>query len=217
VKVSRAGRRPGNPDTRARILDAARTAFLRDGYTGASVRRIAGDAGVDPALVYHYFPDKSDLFVETMHLPVDPRQVKVRAAEGAAVDGVHDGDGRVLDGAKVVEGFLAQWETDGDGKGSPSFIAMVQAMASSTETADAMREFLLDRLAMPPLPGEDDAQQARRQCLMTSQLMGLGWARYVMRFEPIASAPRAEVARWVGPTLERYARGELPGSESPSS
>jgi AcrR family transcriptional regulator len=204
----KAGRRPGNPDTRARIVEAARAAFLKDGFTGTSVRRIAADAEVDPALVYHYFPDKSDLFVETMHLPADPRQIARRA-------GHFDGEphsGQTLDGAKVVEGFLAQWEPDGDGKGSPSFIAMVQAMASSRETADAMRQFLLDRLRMPPLPGEDEAQQARRHCLVTSQLLGVGWSRYVMRFEPIASAPRAEVARWVGPTLERYARGELPGA-----
>ncbi len=203
--VPKAGRRPGNPDTRARIVEAAREAFQRHGFNGASVRRIASDAEVDPALVYHYFPDKADLFVETMQLPADPRTIADHAAHAdSSTRGQH------IDGARVVEGFLTQWELDGDGKGSPSFVAMVQAMAASPETADAMREFLLDRLAAPPRPGEDDRQRARRQSLLSSQLLGLGWARYVMRFEPLASAPRAEVARWVGPTLERYAMGELP-------
>jgi AcrR family transcriptional regulator len=204
-RVRKVGRRPGNPDTRARIVEVARAAFLRDGFNGTSVRRVAADAEVDPALVYHYFPDKSDLFVETMQLPADPRRIAHKARyEGGELTHAN------FDGERVVEGFLAQWEPDGDGKGSPSFIAMVQAMAASPEAADAMREFLLDRLRVAPLPGEDEAQQARRHCLVTSQLVGLGWARYVMRFEPIASAPRAEVAKWVGPTLDRYARGELP-------
>lgn len=213
--MAKVGRRPGNPDTRARIVEAARVAFVRDGFSGSSVRRIAADAGVDPALVYHYFPDKADLFVETMQLPLDPREVAQKSGHGEDAHGHgpgHGPDGQGLDGTQLVENFLAQWEADGDGRGSPSFVAMAQALASSLETADAMREFLLDRLRMPPLPGEDESQQARRHSLIASQLLGLAWARYVMRFEPMASAPRAEVARWVGPTLERYARGSVTAS-----
>ena len=68
----RTGRRPGSADTRGRILDAARVAFGERGYDGASVRQIAADAGVDPALVHHYFGPKQRLFVAAMTFPVDP-------------------------------------------------------------------------------------------------------------------------------------------------
>ena len=68
----RTGRRPGSADTRGRILDAARAAFGERGYDGASVRQIAADAGVDPALVHHYFGPKQRLFVAAMTFPVDP-------------------------------------------------------------------------------------------------------------------------------------------------
>jgi len=195
----RAGRRPGHVDTRAGIVVAARTAFAELGYERASIRGIAKRAGVDPALVHHYFADKSALFIETMDLPMDPQRVQ---AEVVA-------DGRAFSGERLVERFLAQWERD-PGEGSASFVTMVQAVAASPRTADAMREFLTDRLTPHGRPDEDDGTQSRRRALISSQLLGLGWVRYIMRVEPIATADRHDVARWVGPTIDRYASGELP-------
>lgn len=195
----RAGRRPGNVDTRAEIVAAARTAFAELGYERASIRGIAKRAGVDPALVHHYFTDKSALFIETMDLPMDPQRVQ---AEVVA-------DGRAFSGERLVERFLAQWE-HGPGDGSASFLTMVQAVAASPRTADAIREFLSDRLSPHGTPDDDDGTQSRRRALISSQLLGLGWARYVMRVEPIATADRHDVARWVGPTIDRYASGETP-------
>jgi AcrR family transcriptional regulator len=78
-----AGRRPGGPDTRAEILEAARRAFEDEEYERASIGGIARLAGVDPALVHHYFGDKAMLFVELVHLARDPRDVVERMhAEG---------------------------------------------------------------------------------------------------------------------------------------
>jgi len=195
----RAGRRPGNADTRAEILTAARSAFAELGYEGASIRGIAKRAGVDPALVHHYFADKSELFVETMDLPMDPHQVQAQVI----------GDGLGFSGARLVERFLAQWEMGPEGHRSTAFVTFVQAVAASPRTADAMREFLHDRLTLHGVPGEDDDTRRRRRALISSQLLGLGFVRYVMRLEPTASADRADVARWVGPTLDRYAHGDL--------
>ena len=70
-RSTRTGRRPGNPDTRQAVLDAARATFAESGFDGASIRRIAGRAGVDPALVHHYFGTKDDLFMATVELPVN--------------------------------------------------------------------------------------------------------------------------------------------------
>jgi len=61
--VSPAGRRPGPARTREAILDAARAEFADAGYAAALIRRVARRAGVDPALVYHYFAGKPGLFV----------------------------------------------------------------------------------------------------------------------------------------------------------
>ena len=100
MKVGR-GRRPGGVDTRAEIVHAARAVFAEQGYAEVSMRAIARRAGVDPALIHHYFADKAALFVETMGLPFDPREIKDEvSAEG-------------FSGELLVERFLAQWEQAG--------------------------------------------------------------------------------------------------------
>ena len=45
--------------------------------------------------------------------------------------------------------------------------------------------------------------------MIASQLMGLGFTCYVLRLEPVASADVDELARWVGPTIDRYSDGDL--------
>ena len=190
------GRRPGNVDTRAEIVDAARAVFSEDGYAEASMRGIARRAEVDPALVHHYFADKAALFVETMALPIDPRAIKVDVeAEGSAGSG--------WSSASSPSGSAA-------GKsGSPLFLSLAQAMMASPEVADNVRAFLSERVGLHGAPGDDEATKLRRRSLVSSQLLGIAWNRYVMRLEPMASASRAEVARWAGPNIDRYAMGPL--------
>jgi AcrR family transcriptional regulator len=200
----RAGRRPGKADTRAEIVAAARSAFAELGYDGASIRGIAKRAGVDPALVHHYFADKSDLFIETMALPMDPAQVQTQVLEGAGG----------FSGERLVERFLAQWEMGPGGADGLAFITLVQAVAASPRTADAVRQFVNARLTLHGMAGDDESTQRRRRALVSSQLLGLAFNRYVLRLEPIASAARADVARWVGPTIDRYAQSELPPDDA---
>ena len=69
------GRRPGAPDTRAEVLAAARASFAEKGFRGTTIRAVAASAGVDPALVHHYFGSKDDLFLAALQMPVDPREV----------------------------------------------------------------------------------------------------------------------------------------------
>lgn len=190
--MSPAGRRPGSPKTRDAILEAARAEFT-GGYADASVRAIARRAGIDPALVYHYFADKAALFVACFELPADPRAVQ-RAVQGD-----------VLDGARIVEGFLAQWEQGPDEHGR-AFVTLTQAVSSSPEAARALREFLTERV-WAHRPGGDTPESMRVAALVSSQLLGVAWARYVVRMEPIASASRSEVARWIGPTIDAYITG----------
>ena len=72
-----AGRRPGNVDTKSEIVEAAKRVFAAKGYDGASLRAVAREAEVDPALVHHYFDGKAALFVAAMALPFDPRSVPI--------------------------------------------------------------------------------------------------------------------------------------------
>lgn len=203
--MSPAGRRPGSPETREAILAAAREEFAAVGYTAAAIRRVARRAGVDPALVYHYFTGKPELFVASLQLPADPRQVSTYARRGP------------LDGARIVERFLAQWEEDPADPGR-SFITLVQAVSSAPEVARAVREFLTERV-WAYRRHDGTAPAARTSALVSSQLLGTAWARYVFRMEPFASASRSQVAAWVGPTIEAYITGRLgagPGQAEPA-
>jgi hypothetical protein len=72
-----------------------------------------------------------------------------------------------------------------------------------------VRDFVAERIGLHGAPGDDEATMLRRRSLVSSQLLGIAWTRYVMRMEPMASAARAEVARWVGPTIDRYTKSPL--------
>ena len=128
------GRRPGNADTRGDIVEAAKRVFAAKGYDGATLRAIAREAAVDPALVHHYFDGKASLFVAAMALPFDPRSVAAHSSTSSEASL----------GARIIEGFLTMWDR-AEGTGS-SFAACVAGMAASTSVADAMREFVAERV-----------------------------------------------------------------------
>ena len=182
--MSPGGRRPGNADTRAEIIAAARLVFADQGYEKASLRAVARAAGVDAALVHHYFDGKSDLFVAAMALPFDPRTVK---------NEYHGEEPMPYLGEATVEGFLTMWDL-AEGTGS-SFASCVAAM----------REFVNERVwSVTRGADEDDQTFWHRRALMSSALMGLAFTRYILRVPPISTATPKEIAAWAGPTLTRF-------------
>jgi AcrR family transcriptional regulator len=187
------GRRPGQLDTRHQIIEAAKAEFAAHGYDRTSLRAVARAAGVDAALVHHYFDGKSDLFIAAMALPFDPRQV-----------GHGETGAPPFSGARVVEGFLTMWDLAE--KTGSSFASCMGAMAASPEVGDAMREFVRERVwdRLDSIPGEPPEMTMRRRAMVSSQLMGLAFVRYLLRVPPISTAPPAQIAEWIGPTLERY-------------
>ena len=192
--MSPGGRRPGNADTRAEIIAAARLVFADQGYEKASLRAVARTAGVDAALVHHYFDGKSDLFVAAMALPFDPRTVK---------NEYHGEEPVPYSGEATVEGFLTMWDL-AEGTGS-SFASCVAAMATNPSVADAMREFVNERVwSVTRGDDEDDQTFWHRRALMSSALMGLAFTRYILRVPPISTATPKEIAAWAGPTLTRF-------------
>jgi AcrR family transcriptional regulator len=192
----RTGRRPGESSSRHEILSAAGRLFAERGYEGATIRAIAAEAGVDAALVIHFFGSKAALLGEAVQWPFDP-EVEVPKLLT---------DGRRHAGRHLVELFVRIW--DQEGTRNP-VLTLLRAATTEPAAAEMMREFLRDRL-LAPLMRQLRADQADlRANLVASQLVGLGIARYVLAFEPLASAEAADVVAWISPTVQRYLSGKL--------
>jgi AcrR family transcriptional regulator len=185
----RRGRRPGGSDTRGAIIAAARSEFADRGYDGTSLREVARRAGVDAALVHHYFDGKNALFVAAMDLPTDPRD-RVAALVAEGVDGL---------GERMVRLFLAVWDPP---LNREPMLGLLRSAVSHDDAARMLRQFLLGAIARPlaVATGEDDVDL--RASLVVSQLMGLAMTRYVVRVEPLVSAEPDELARRIGPVLQ---------------
>jgi AcrR family transcriptional regulator len=200
--MARTGRRPGASGTREAILDAARRAFAEQGYQRATIRGVAELAGVDPALVHHYFGTKQGLFVAAVRFPVNPVEhlTAVLADDPSQV------------GQRLVGTFLAIWDHAADR--SP-LLALVRSAVGDEPAGAMLREFITEEVLGPVARRLGSPDAALRATLVGSQLIGLAMARYIVKVEPLASTPAAEVAAAVGPTVQRYLTGDL-GAAAPA-
>ncbi|WP_436529690.1 TetR family transcriptional regulator [Actinoplanes sp. HUAS TT8] len=200
----RTGRRPGNPETREAILAASREAFADKGYDGASIRAIAAGAGVDPALVHHYFGTKDKLFLAAMQAPMDPAEI---------IDALGEGD-RDEVGARFVRLFLRIW----DGPGGAAGVALLRSAVGTEWTTKLFREFVVTQIlrrAVPRLGLDEDEQGPLRVTLAASHMVGIAMARYVIKVEPLASVPSEVIVAAVGPAVQRYLTGDLSVAPEP--
>ena len=201
---ARSGRRAGDSGTREAILEAARLRFAEHGYDGATIRGIAADAGVDPALVHHFYGTKEKLFAAAMRLPAVPSEVIGAALaryEGASP------------GAHLVATVLTIWE---DPAVHGVIIGLLRSALTSEQAAGLLREFLTDAILRPVgalarADSPDDA--AYRAGAVASQMLGLALTRYVLRVGPVAAASVADLAATIGPTVERYLTGDIRASD----
>jgi AcrR family transcriptional regulator len=185
------GRRPGGPDTRGEILTAARESFASKGFGGTSIRGVAREAGVDAALVHHYFGGKDELFIEAMALPIDPRVVA-----STVLDGPREGLGR-----RIIETFLGVWESP---EGQQRMKAVLRSAVSTEDVAQLLRDGI-GRMIMLPVAHALGTPDARlRVSLVASQLIGVALMRYLVELEPLASVSAAEVADRIAPILQSY-------------
>jgi AcrR family transcriptional regulator len=190
----RAGRPQGPSGTREAILASARRLFAERGFDGASMRAIASGADVDPALVHHYFDGKERLFVAALELPIDP-SVAIPRVIGGDLAGA---------GVRLVGFFLSVWD-------EPATRAPLEAILRSAVTDPEARVARpLARIVLQPIAEAVAGDEAElRACLCASQILGLALVRYILRLEPLASAPAAVVAHAIGPSLQRFLTGPL--------
>ncbi len=192
----RTGRRPGGEDTRGRILEAARGAFGERGYDGATVRDVAARAGVDPALVHHYFGTKQRLFVAASEFPVDVAEVVPRLLAG----------GRAGLGERFVRFVVGLWDSP---EVRPLLLGVVRSATTDEVAAGMMRRLLAEGPFLALATAIDRPDATTRATLAGSQLIGIVMARYIVGVEPLASMSADAIAAAVGPTIDRYLFGDL--------
>jgi AcrR family transcriptional regulator len=189
--MSRTGRRPGTPATRDAILAVARRRFATRGYEATSLRSIATEAKVDPALVIHYFGTKEALFVAATGLPAGLSELFGNLAALPPDDCVQ----------LLVRGYLQLVDSD---KSRNAILALVRSAVSNDKAAAMMREFLTAELltVIARLTSRPDAQL--RASLIAAQLVGIAMLRHVIRVEPLVKASPEEIVTLVTPAIEQY-------------
>jgi AcrR family transcriptional regulator len=172
--------------------------FARNGIDKTSIRAVAAAAGVDPALVHHYYGTKTQLFAAAIHIPIDPMEV-IGPLRETPVEEL---------GSKLPSILLSLWDSElGSG-----FIAMLRSILAGNEVS-LIRSFLQEVIAVevgsrvdnPPGSGPIRVQ------FVASQLVGVVMARYILELDPFKSLPVEQIAETIAPNLQRYLTGDLPG------
>ena len=193
--VKRSGRRPGPTTTREAIAEAARRQFAELGYDRATLRGIAGEARVDAALVVRFYGSKDALFREVMALPPAVAEAMAGLAEGPT-----ESVGRRL--AEVIVGMLE------NPRSRSIVLGRIRSASSHPDAAALVRETVTRDIGRLAAAVTDDEPETRA-VLVGSQIVGLALARYVVRVEPLASMPAADVVDYIAPTFQHYLVGPL--------
>jgi AcrR family transcriptional regulator len=197
--MARTGRRPGPSTTRAALLEAARRRFGEAGYDATSIRAVASDAGVDPAVALHYFGSKEGLFRAALGWPFDPALLASRLAA----------DGSADVGERVARVFLEFWEDPTTG---PALLAVLRSGMTHPAAGALLREFVVQELFARLTELAERPPAALRVDLAAAQMVGLAVLRYALRVEPIASASAEELVALLAPALRQHLEPECAGS-----
>lgn len=183
------GRRAGKSDARRAILETARARFSRAGYGATSMRSIAAEAGVDSALVHHYFGTKQRLYSAANAMPEDPGSAILEALAAPSP------------GERLVLAFLTEW--DAEGQSSP-MAGLMRSAASDPVAEQRLAELIATTLVTPATMtiARKQTMPKLRATLVATQLAGLAWMRYVLRTEPVASASPQLIAKTLGSSID---------------
>ena len=185
------GRRPGRADTKATIQRAALSLFSSLGYDKVSLRAIAREAEVDPALIHHYFSSKSDLFAQTvLDLPLDADRV---------VDGVLSGSREEI-GVRAVAAFMDAYDSSEGGR--ERFTAMLRSAVVEDMVHRPLSEFMTKEVFGPIGERLGHRNYKLRAQLAVSLLLGMALSRYILKLYALATAPHGELVLGMGRAMQ---------------
>lgn len=188
--MATAGRRPGPTTTNAAILAAARELFGRLGYRATTIRAVADAAGVNQALVRHFFGSKHQLFLTALQFPVEPLQKMLATLSGAPRDEL---------GERLVLIFVRAWR-------DPATSRQLQAVfrsAATDEQGAMMARRMVEDMMLPTVAGRLGMEPVRVAGAM-AQLLGFAFLATIVHAEPLASLDEPRVVQLLGPTVQRY-------------
>ncbi|MBE0607974.1 MAG: TetR family transcriptional regulator [Dehalococcoidia bacterium] len=191
----RSGRRSGESGTREAILEAARAQFIASGFRGTTIRSVAKAAGVDPALVLHFFRNKDALFAEAVRPPINPATLLQEALERSPDSA----------GAALVEFLLDAWDSEDTNR---TMLAIVRSAMTEEVAARMVREQIVSSVA-ETLGACGIDRPEYRAALVATQMAGIAIGRYVVGFRALVEADRGEMLAAFGPTIQRYLTGDL--------
>ncbi|OBA64459.1 TetR family transcriptional regulator [Mycobacterium sp. 1100029.7] len=169
--------------TKARILAAARERFGSAGFQAATIRAIAADAGVDPAMVMRYYGSKDQLFAAAAEF--DLRFPDVAAMQSTQI------------GRSLVRHFLERWEDD-------ALVILLRSSATNDDAAQRMQEIFQAQIQPLAASFVSEQEAGVRAGLVATQILGMALCRFVLRLPPVVQMTRDEIADWLGPTIQRY-------------
>jgi AcrR family transcriptional regulator len=197
------GRRPGPTQTRESILAAALTKFVEDGYVATTIRAIATAAGVDQALVLHYFGSKDRLFAAALRTTAPTEHLLPLFDEGPADLGV-----------RLADRYLLLWEQPPT---ADRIAAILRAASTSPSAASMVSDFVIDAVMRPLACALGSPDADLRASLASSHLFGTAIARYLIKVPPLASLHRSALVAVLGPVIQHYLTGELTDLELDAS
>jgi AcrR family transcriptional regulator len=190
------GRRPGDSGTKDAILVAARRSFAEKGRDGATVRGVAAEAGVDPALVLHYFGSKEKLFAAATELPIDTARL---------LEQVLPGDPEGL-GDRMLRFTLGAWQQV---RFQETLSALIRTALADSAGAEVARERLEERILAPLAGATRQPDGELRAALAFSQGIGMAIARHLIGIKALAELDDERLRALVEPNLRRYLSGDL--------
>ena len=175
--------------TRASILAAARERFGADGYERATIRAIAADAAIDPAMVMRYYGSKEKLFAAAAEFDVRLPDLRDVPREQA--------------GEVLVRHLVERWEED------DTLRVLLRTAVTNEASAERMRQVFIGQLT-PAFERAAMDEPAVRAGLIATQALGFALCRYILEFEPIVGLSTEDAVAWLGPTITRYLTSPVP-------
>jgi AcrR family transcriptional regulator len=185
--MTKAEKRRKSDATRARIIEAARARFRKEGYERTTIREVARAAKIDPSMVMRYFESKRGLFDAAM-------TVELRIPDLS-----HHPQDKL--GEALITHFLNRWEEPDD----DSLQLLLRSSASNEEAAERLRMIFRDQIVgmVSRLRGEE-AMSRDIAALIATQTIGLAYTRYILKLPPLVAMPRETIIRVIGGTIQRY-------------